>query len=137
MRCPSGSAAGHPPDLHHRRFPGSLLGTSLYHAARMIAADLPARVYFVSLSGFDTHRDQGERHAHVLRELSDALLAFVRELEAQGNLDRTLVMTFSESAAGSTRTGPPGRTTERPRRCSSRAGGSYPGCTAGCRASTT
>lgn len=62
----------------------------------MIAADLPTRVYYVSLGGFDTHANQAGRHATLLEELGKALEQFARGLREDGLLDRVLTMTFSE-----------------------------------------
>jgi uncharacterized protein (DUF1501 family) len=42
---------------------------SLKVVAQMIAADVPTRVYYVSLGGFDTHAGQANRHAGLLQEL--------------------------------------------------------------------
>ena len=69
---------------------------SLRLVAQMIAADVPTRVYYVSLGGFDTHATQAGRHAALLQELSQGLGSFIADLKAMGHLDRTLVMTFSE-----------------------------------------
>ena len=69
---------------------------SLKVVAQMIAAEVPTRVYYVSLGGFDTHTTQTGRHAGLLQELSQGLGSFVADLQALGHLDRTLVMTFSE-----------------------------------------
>jgi uncharacterized protein (DUF1501 family) len=69
---------------------------SLKVVAQMIAADVPTRVYYVTLGGFDTHTAQDRRHAGLLQELSMGLGSFVRDLKELGQLDRTLVMTFSE-----------------------------------------
>lgn len=69
---------------------------SLKVVAQMIAAEVPTRVYYVSLGGFDTHANQDRRHAALLQELGQGLNSFVADLKAAGHLDRTLVMTFSE-----------------------------------------
>jgi len=69
---------------------------SLKLVAQMIAAEIPTRVYYVSLGGFDTHANQTNRHAALLQELSQGLATFCRDLKEMGHLDRTLVMTFSE-----------------------------------------
>lgn len=69
---------------------------SLKVVAQMIAADVPTRVYYVTLGGFDTHANQANRHGALLQELSQGLGSFVADLKALGHLDRTLVMTFSE-----------------------------------------
>ncbi len=77
-------------------YPRSALGTSLNTVARMIAGGMSTRVYYVSQGGYDTHRNQTGSHAKLLRDLGDSLQAFVRDLKAQGNLERVTVMTFSE-----------------------------------------
>ncbi|ADG70043.1 protein of unknown function DUF1501 [Planctopirus limnophila DSM 3776] len=64
--------------------------------AKMIAAEVPTRVYYVSLPGFDHHATQKMRHAMLLQELSESLSSFVRDLKNLGHLDRTLIVTFSE-----------------------------------------
>ena len=73
-----------------------ILCQSLRLISQMIAADIPTRVYYVSLGGFDTHSSQVNRHAALLQELSQALGTFYRDLKSNGHLDRVLVMTFSE-----------------------------------------
>lgn len=78
------------------RYPGGRLSESLSLVGRMIAGGLPTRVYYVSLGGFDTHQNQLGAHERLLRELADATGAFAADLKAQGNLDRVLLMTFSE-----------------------------------------
>jgi uncharacterized protein (DUF1501 family) len=50
----------------------------------------------VSQGGYDTHVNQAGTQDRLLKELSDAVNAFVGDLKAQGNLPRVLVMTFSE-----------------------------------------
>jgi uncharacterized protein (DUF1501 family) len=69
---------------------------SLKFVAQMIAAEVPTRVYYVSLPGFDHHATQKMRHAMLLQELSEGLSCFIRDLKQIGHLDRTVVMTFSE-----------------------------------------
>jgi len=50
----------------------------------------------VSLTGFDTHVRQQEQQGRLLGDLSAGLSAFMDDLQQNGNLDSTLVMTFSE-----------------------------------------
>lgn len=69
---------------------------SLKLVAQMIAAEVPTRVFYVSLGGFDHHANQKTRHATLLQELSEGIASFVRDLAGLGHLERTLVMTFSE-----------------------------------------
>jgi uncharacterized protein (DUF1501 family) len=77
-------------------YPANRLGTDLKLVAQLIASGLPTRVYYVSMGGFDTHSGQPNRQHQLMTELSSALAAFVDDLKALGQLDRTTVMTFSE-----------------------------------------
>jgi len=77
-------------------YPPFALCQSLRLVAQMIVAEVPTRVFYVTLGGFDTHSAQLNRHAGLLQELSQALSLFRRDLQAQGHLDRVLLMTFSE-----------------------------------------
>jgi uncharacterized protein (DUF1501 family) len=77
-------------------YPNSGLANRLKLAAQLIQADLGARIYYVTIDGFDTHAGQLNPHANLLREVSDALTAFYRDMKAHGHHDRVLVMTFSE-----------------------------------------
>jgi uncharacterized protein (DUF1501 family) len=69
---------------------------SLRAVAQSIASEAPTRVYYLALGGFDTHANQADRHSHLLAELTEALAAFLADLDATGHADRVLVMTFSE-----------------------------------------
>ncbi len=94
----AGADIRHATDDFHNAvpYPDSDLGRSLANVAKMIHADLPTTVYYVSMGGFDTHANEKSRHDKLMKDLSDALTSFINDLKAQGNLDRTLVMTFSE-----------------------------------------
>jgi uncharacterized protein (DUF1501 family) len=50
----------------------------------------------VSQGGYDTHTNQAATHQRLMGELGGAVQAFCADLKAQGNMDRVLVMTFSE-----------------------------------------
>ena len=77
-------------------FPANKLGRDLELVARLIAGGMATRVYYVSHGGFDTHNNQASNHERLLRELGEAVAAFVRDLKAQGSLGRVQLMTFSE-----------------------------------------
>lgn len=77
-------------------YPASRLARDLRFVARMIEGGMPTRVYYVSQGGFDTHANQQPTHQRLMTELDGAIGAFVKDLGAQGNLDRVLLMTFSE-----------------------------------------
>ncbi|MEL6771347.1 MAG: DUF1501 domain-containing protein [Bacteroidota bacterium] len=69
---------------------------SLAATARLIKGRLGARVYLVSLDGFDTHARQANVHTFLLRALGQAIDAFMNDLRASGDAERVVVMTFSE-----------------------------------------
>jgi uncharacterized protein (DUF1501 family) len=77
-------------------YPPFAMCQSLRLVAQMITAGVPTRVYYVTIGGFDTHAAQMNRQAGLLQELSQALSLFHRDLKAQGQLDRVLLLTFSE-----------------------------------------
>ncbi len=77
-------------------YPNSPFSASLRNVAALIASGLPTRVYFVSLSGFDTHTNQIVQQANLLTQLSDGLAAFQKDLEAHQLDQQVITMTFSE-----------------------------------------
>ena len=78
------------------QYPGSQLGNSLKLVAKLIGGGLPTRIYYVSQGGFDTHTNQIATQQRLLGDLGDSVKAFVSDMKAQGNMQRVLVMTFSE-----------------------------------------
>ena len=77
-------------------YPPSQLGNSLKLVAKLIGGGLATRVYYVSQGGYDTHTNQIATQQRLLQDLGDSTKAFVDDLKAQGNMQRVLVMTFSE-----------------------------------------
>jgi uncharacterized protein (DUF1501 family) len=77
-------------------YPGGEFGNAMQTIAAMIAGGLPTRVYYATLTGFDTHANQKPRHDQLMTQLAGGLSAFWKDLKEQGNQDRVLVMTFSE-----------------------------------------
>jgi uncharacterized protein (DUF1501 family) len=77
-------------------YPSSQLASSLKLVAKLIGGGLPTRIYYVSQGGYDTHTNQVGQQDRLLQDLGDSVKAFVQDLQAQGNFQRTLVMTFSE-----------------------------------------
>lgn len=72
------------------------LATNLAIVAEQIKGRLGARIYHVNLGSFDTHSDQADTHALLLRYLSEAVSAFLNDLAADDMEQDVLVMTFSE-----------------------------------------
>ncbi len=77
-------------------YPDHELGKQLHQVAQLINSGISTRIYYVSLSGFDTHAGQKWQQARLLKQYSEALKAFTSDLKAAGRFDDTLIMTFSE-----------------------------------------
>ncbi len=77
-------------------YPTTALGNHLKLAAQLIDAGLGARLFYVTHDGFDTHAAQLPAHANLLRDVSEAITAFYRDMAARGQGNRVLIMTFSE-----------------------------------------
>jgi uncharacterized protein (DUF1501 family) len=77
-------------------YPNSPLANSLKLVAKLIGGGLPTRIYYVSQGGYDTHTNQLGSQQRLLQDLGDSTKAFVDDMKAQGNMQRVLVMTFSE-----------------------------------------
>jgi uncharacterized protein (DUF1501 family) len=77
-------------------FPGNSLARQLKMIAAMVRAELPTRVYYVAMGGFDTHANQAGQHARLLNEFASAMSAFYKELKATGHQQRVLTVAFSE-----------------------------------------
>ncbi len=77
-------------------YPTTRLGQNFAMVSRLIAGGMPTRIYYLSLGGFDTHTQQAGAHERLLKEMGDAVAAFLSDLKAQGNLGRVSLMTFSE-----------------------------------------
>lgn len=72
------------------------LGRQLEMVAKMIRAELPTRVYYVAMGGFDTHANQLNNHQRLMDQFAKAMKAFYDELEATGHRSRVVSLAFSE-----------------------------------------
>lgn len=77
-------------------YPPGKFAQRLKQMAELIVSGLNTRIYYVNLGGFDTHAGQKNRHYKLLQQYSSGLAAFCKELEKNGLLKDTLVLTFSE-----------------------------------------
>ena len=75
---------------------GNPLANSLSIVARLIKGQLGARIYHVTLGGFDTHANQLSVHANLLNNLSGGIDTFLQDITDGGMQDNVAVMTFSE-----------------------------------------
>lgn len=77
-------------------YPTTPLGTQFSTIAQLIASGLKTSVYYVQLAGFDTHSQQPDAHAGLLRQLGNATKAFLDDMNDLQQSDRVVVMAFSE-----------------------------------------
>ena len=77
-------------------YPGGAFGNQLKTVAELIVNGSNTRIYYVSLSGFDTHAGQKGAHNRQLQQWNDALAVFISELKEHDRFKDTLIMTFSE-----------------------------------------
>jgi uncharacterized protein (DUF1501 family) len=77
-------------------YPETQFAQSLKLVGQFIGGDLGARIFYVSLGGFDTHANQRNTQQRLLDTLANGLAAFQKDLEAMNKADDVLTMTFSE-----------------------------------------
>lgn len=77
-------------------YPQESFAQGLKLIAAMIAGGMDTQVYYISLSGFDTHAGQLGTHEKLLKTLAEGIGAFQKDLEALGQADRVAGFTFSE-----------------------------------------
>ena len=75
------------------------LGLQLKTIARMLRGGIKTRIFVTNIGNFDTHNHQGGEtgnHAALLKDLSNAIGAFQKDLDASNLSDRVIGMTYSE-----------------------------------------
>ncbi len=77
-------------------YPANRFGNNLKLITELICSGSETKVYYISLSGFDTHARQKQVHERLLTTLSEGLHAMVGDLKKNNRFDDTLIMAFSE-----------------------------------------
>ncbi|AQG81885.1 DUF1501 domain-containing protein [Spirosoma montaniterrae] len=77
-------------------YPNHELGNRLRTVSQLIQSGIGTSVYYVSISGFDTHINQPGQQERLLRQYAEAVSAFMTDLKAAGRQQDVLLMTFSE-----------------------------------------
>lgn len=77
-------------------YPQTPFGRDLKTVAELITADTDTKIYYVSLTGFDTHANQKIQQERLLKQYADGVNALVTDLKQNGLLQDTLILTFSE-----------------------------------------
>lgn len=98
------AAAALPPVDGSSPYPRGSLGDGLELASQIIRGGFGTGIFYVTQGGYDTHANQigdgdpinAGDHQRLLDELDQCLGAFMTDMALTGNLDKVLVMTFSE-----------------------------------------
>ncbi len=77
-------------------YPINGFAKDLKQISELITADTDTRIYYVTLSGFDTHANQLNQQGRLLKQYAEAMSVFIKDLKQNNLLDDTLIMTFSE-----------------------------------------
>lgn len=77
-------------------YPDTAFARELKTVATFINSGLNTSVYYVNLTGFDTHVGQLARQQNLLTQYSEGIAAFVNDLKGNHTFEDTLIMTFSE-----------------------------------------
>lgn len=72
------------------------LAKNLSWIAKLIKGNLASKIYYTSLSGFDTHNNQLQNHQKQLTILNDAIFSFYKDMKKHGLLNKVTVVVFSE-----------------------------------------
>ena len=78
------------------KYPATSLGRRLQLLARELVSGFGTRLFHLGFGGFDTHARQQPTHTALLSLLSNAVAAFVADLQGHGLLDRTIILIHSE-----------------------------------------
>jgi len=74
----------------------SCLGRDLRSVAALVGSGFPARVYYASAGGFDTHASQANGRDRLLAAVGDALYALEQDLRRLGRDREVATLVFSE-----------------------------------------
>jgi uncharacterized protein (DUF1501 family) len=77
-------------------YPAHELGNRLKTVSELIQSDTSTRVYYISISGFDTHVNQAGQQERLLRHYAEAVKAFMDDMKSTNRQNDVLIMTFSE-----------------------------------------
>ncbi|MDX1666388.1 MAG: DUF1501 domain-containing protein [Saprospiraceae bacterium] len=77
-------------------YPDTRFAQELKLVAQLISADTDTGIYYLNLSGFDTHARQQGQHERLLGQYAEGIAAFMKDLRKNDLLKDTLIMTFSE-----------------------------------------
>ncbi|WP_430467250.1 DUF1501 domain-containing protein [Winogradskyella ouciana] len=82
--------------LSQQEYPQNKFAKQLKNVAQFINSGLETKVFYTSLGGFDTHANQQNKQARLLKQYAESVSAFVKDLKQNGTFNDTLILTFSE-----------------------------------------
>jgi uncharacterized protein (DUF1501 family) len=78
------------------KYPNGSFGNGLKFIAQMLAGGVDAKIFTVNIDGFDTHSNQLGVQNRLLKNFSDGISAFYRDLTNHYLQDDVLIVAFSE-----------------------------------------
>ena len=82
--------------LSQQEYPQNKFAKQLKNVAQFINSNLDTKVFYTSLGGFDTHANQQNKQARLLKQYAESVSAFVKDLKRNETFKDTLILTFSE-----------------------------------------
>lgn len=78
------------------QYPQGELGQRLKTIAELIVSGMPTNIYYVSISGFDTHFNQLNQQERLLKNYAESVNTFVNDLKKNDRFKDVAILTFSE-----------------------------------------
>jgi uncharacterized protein (DUF1501 family) len=78
------------------QYPKNDFSNRLKLAAQIVSSSMKPQVVYLQIGGFDTHANQKNTQANLLKTVSDGISAFYKDMDEKGKINDMLIMTFSE-----------------------------------------
>jgi uncharacterized protein (DUF1501 family) len=78
------------------QYPQGELGQRLKTIAELIVSGMPTNIYYVSISGFDTHFNQLNQQERLLKNYAESVNTFVNDLKKNNRFKDVAILSFSE-----------------------------------------
>lgn len=78
------------------QYPQGELGQRLKTISELIVSGMPTNIYYVSISGFDTHFNQLNQQERLLKNYAESVNTFVNDLKKNDRFKDVAILTFSE-----------------------------------------
>ncbi len=79
-----------------KEYPNNKFGKQLKTTAKFINSHIETKVFYTSLSGFDTHANQLNTQKRLLAIYANGIATFIEDLKENNTFKDTLILTFSE-----------------------------------------